>query len=441
MAIRMKEWGMLAPAPQQLDRSGQKQALIDNLNVAKRREKSIQGLSTATGDFIRDEGVRQEEREKDREQKEQEALLAEVERTGELAGFMNSLEEANKITQEEMQDIAPDQDLEYAWRQRATPHFKAAIDKLSPAARAAGEQIAAHYSEQSYITTKQQRKLARIAKARNSWNESLQHSIDKGDEGEAASWIDSVIDIFIPRDSAEEAKKSAQSAARYRQWDEQFKSAPIQTLAYYKKAKDSDLQLSDEHREELAQLSQETERGAKSALAEHLTRQILADKRIKPTSLNQVEEAGLLTKNQIERLNYNTHTNSLTAQRDYCEWQGRIDRSGDDEAELLDMKLQLATAPLNSSEKKKLFLRLTQVESVSASKRQRMNSNIWNAYRRGELGTVGDRHSLARLRQIQDLAPKLVEEEGLDKLDDLIAKCSIPEQVWVCLDDRVMDMK
>ncbi len=437
MAIRMKEWGMLAPAPQQLDRSGQKRALLDNVEVAQRRERSVQDLASGTADFIRDEGNRQEKRE----QEEEDALLAEVERTGELAGFMNSLEEANRLSQEEMQDLGADQDMEYAWKQRATPHFKAAIDKLSPAARAAGEQIAARYNERSYISTKQQLKLARIAKARNSWNESLQSSIDRGDEVEATSWIDSVVDIFIPRDSVEEAKKSAQSAARYRHWDEQFKSAPIQTLSVYKKTKDAEFQLSEEHREELTQLSEETERGARSALAEHLSRQILADKPIKPASLQQVEDAGLLTKNQIARLNYKTAKNSISAARDFCEWQGRIDRCGDDQADLLELKLQLATAPLNSSDKKKLFLRLDQSQSISASKRQRMNTSIWNAYRRGELGTMGDRHSLARLRQIQDLAPKLVEEDGLDKLDELISKHSIPEQVWVCLDDRVLDIK
>ncbi len=434
MAIRMKEWGMLAPAQQQVDRSGQKRVILDQINVAQRRERSIQHLADGVGEFTHDEGLRREKRAQD----EQDALMAEVESTGELSSFMNNLEEANRLVQEEMRDLPHDQDFEYAWKQKASPHFTAALNQLSPTARAAGEQIASHYSEQSFIATKQQRKLGRIAKARNSWNQSLQHSINRGDEAEAMSWIDSVVDIFVPRNSVAEAKQNAQSAARYRQWDEQFKASPFKALASYKNAKKDELPLNEDHKEELQQLYIDTQRGARSALVDHLSRQIIAGKPIKPTSLKQVEEAGILSQQQIQHLNYSPVRSNTKSELDYCQWQKRIDQTNDDEEDLINLKLELATAPLSQSAKKSLLLRFDQTGKLSPSKRKRMSSNIWQAYNRGDFGTRGGQHSLARLRQLQELAPSIVEEEGLDKLDALIEQYRLPEQVWVCLDDQIL---
>ncbi len=432
MAIRMKEWGMLAPAAAGVDRSGQKQAILNHVDVAQSRAQSLQQLGSGLGTYLQGEG----EREERRRLKEQEDLLNQVQSTGELSHLMNKLHEASQLSADEMQDINPDQDFEYAWKQRSTPHYKAALSSLSPASRQAGEQLANMMNQQAYIQTRQQHKLSRISQARHQWNESLQRSIDEGNENDAGNWVESVADIFIPRSDVKKAKTTAQSAARFRQWDDRFKNAPIQTLAEYKKAASNQLPHNEEHRNNLTTLYKETRLGAKSALVNELSRKILANQQMTASELQSSLDAGLISEQQVEKLTY--QPSSLPTSRNalsYCQWQQRIDLCPSVEEDLLDTKLQIASAPLATAEKKQLLLRLESNATLPENTRSSMSHSIWNAYQSGKLGTPGDSMSLARLRALQERAPQLVARDELKKLDDLIGDYSLPDPVWVCHSD------
>ncbi len=433
MAIRMKEWGMLAPAAAGVDRSGQKQAILNHVDVAQSRAQSLQQLGGGLGSYLQGEG----EREERRRLKQQEDLLNQVQSTGELSHLMNKLHEASQLSSDEMQDISPDQDFEYAWRQRSTPHYKAALSTLSPASRQAGEQLANMMNQQAYIHTRQQHKLSRISQARNQWNESLQRSIDEGNETEAANWVESVSDVFIPRSDVKRAKQTAQSAARYRQWDGRFKSAPIQTLAEYRAAASEQLPHDETHRDSLASLYSETRLGAKSALVNELSRKILANQQVSSSELQSSLEAGLITEQQVEQLSYH-QPNRLASRHEelpYCQWQQRVDICPPIEENLLDTKLRIASAALATAEKKQLLLRLEANATIPESTRSGMSHRIWNAYQSGRLGTPGDITSLARLRALQERAPQLIQRDELQKLDGLIDEHSLPDPVWVCLSD------
>ncbi len=433
MAIRMKEWGMLAPAPENVDRSGQKRAILDHIDIAQARGNSLRHLGEGIATYTQGESEREERRKKC----EEEELLNQVQSTGELTELMNQLQYASTRAAAEMEDISAGDDFDYAWRERATPHYREALAELSPASREAGQKLADIYSQRDEIQVRQQKKLSLIDRARSLWNSSLQRSVSEGDEATAALKIDSAANIFIPQQDIDKAKQTAASAANFSRWNKEFKTAPIQTLARYKKAAGDQLPYNKDHRDSLATLSRDTELGARSALVQQLSRQLLANQEITEAELQSSLDAGLISKDQLRHIT-SQHTRLPRRQEnlDYSQWQEQVDACPSDEQALLQLKLGIASSPLNKQNKKKLLLRVESNAELSDSSRQEMHRSIVNAYKAGAFGTPGDPNALARLCQLRDLAPSRIKNEGLKAFDDFISDHSLPEPVWVCHSDQ-----
>ncbi len=439
MAIRMKEWGMLAPVAENVNRSGQRQSIHSSVrhigNRAQSIEQSGHNLSHALAEEAQDEAATATTPPPEEARPSWESQIAELEKSASVGKIAKQLSEAIENTAEELYEQEESGDIDYLWDKTANSHINDAISRLDKPLREEASKLAPLYASQGKESFKSNHMLMRITHSQNDFWNTLQETIASGDEGTALQLANLAEGTLIAQEQLPEVARNISSSTRYKIWDDAFRQDPLGGLSAYRAATAQELPESEPIKAKLSQLYKDTVRASRAGAAQFLRSIIVDDKPMDEPSLARIEEAGILSDAQIEGIKKAAPHSMRMA--DYCRWQSRIDSCAPEEDQLVALQLDLAAAALPLSIKRELYARLDSQSQQDFNKRLAFQKRIEQSYEAGELGTVGDELTWQRLARLQRLLPHALADRRDESLSTLLKQFSTPKTQWI----RLRDMK
>ncbi len=434
MAIRMKEWGMLAPVAQNVNRSGQRQSIHSSVRHTGNRAQSIgqagQNLSHTLAEVADDDAASSPPPEATPSWEDQ---IAELEKSASVGKIAKHLSEAIANTAEELYEREESGDIDYLWEKTANSHINDALSSLDKPLREEASKLAPLYASQGKESFKSNHMLMRITNSQNDFWNTLQETIASGDEVTALQLASLGEGTLIAQEQLPEVERNISSSTRYKLWDDAFRNDPLGGLSAYRAASPQELPESEPIRAKLSQLHKDTLRASRAGAAQFLRGTIVDDKPMDEASLTRIEEAGILSDSQIAGIKSKSPHSLRT--KDYCQWQARIDSCAPDEDQQVALQLDLAAAALPRSSKRELFARLDRQSQQDFDKRLAFQKRVEQAYEAGQLGTVGDELTWQRLARLQKLLPQALADTREDSLSSLLQQFTTPTTQWVRLRD------
>ncbi len=345
MAIRMKEWGMLAAPGQPLH--------LRTLGVFG-WERVGRSFGAGLGDVL--EGG---------------AALAELDRVssaGELADFSTRLRSISAEVSEELRDEEV-QDWDYAWNNAAAPRLREAVQGLSAPSREAGRELARMYSAQASIEARRDRDIRRVSSARGRWEQQVESSISAGQEEQAARWLEAGRGVFVPEQDMEARRQEVRSRACRSRWETRLQASPLEALAEFSTARGGQggqLPTRKEEKEQLEQSCRRTRSSLRRELARRFSENLHAEQEPDAATLGLAVKAGLIP--QLPEQPAGGGKNLGDADR--AAWLRWLDCREEGEEGETEARLTIATASLPLAERRALLTRLERCRGVASADRR-----------------------------------------------------------------------
>ncbi len=407
MAIRMKEWGMLA-APGQ-PAHVRTQGLFGWERVGRSVGAGLGALVSGA------------------------AQLSELERvdsTGELAEFADKLRGIGREVREELAGHEV-QDWDYAWNNAAAPRIREAVQELSAPSREAGAELASLYSAQASIEARRDRELRRVTTARGRWEQQVESAVSAGQEEQAACWLEAGRGVFVPEEQMEERREEVRSRASRSRWESRLQDAPLEALAELAEAESAPasnaLPSRPQERERLQESSQRARTALRRELARRFSQHLREEQEIEPAAVEQAVKAGVIPAPAGGK------KRSLS-DSDRVAWYRWLDAREEGEESEVEARLTLATAPLTLAERRSLLVHLERTQSVAASDRRSLSNELFSLYHAGAFGCPGDAVALRALLTRLEEGAALLAEQGAAAAADWVKARRAGADAWVCFE-------
>lgn len=347
--------------------------------------------------------------------------------TGDLAAFSARLHEIGQETREELSGMEI-RDWDYSWNESCTPKLDAAIREMPESSRQAASELARSFSAQASLKARRDAELGRIDQARKQWQSRIDESVEAGDMDQAREWLEVGHGVFVPESQMEDRLKEIQSRCCLSGWRKKLQESPLQALASWED-EEQRRPLRDKERLQLEGETREIRRQLSSSLAA-LWQESLGEGRLPdPDQLALAEKAGVISTSQRHE-SLAPFRPLDTAQ--WCDWIRQIDeREENDDAAL---RLQIATSALPAEERFSLLKRMDSTDGVPVVERQAVSRRLWNMYRNGCLGCLGDQQAVQRWKKLQETGLSLLVTEGSTGVNRWLDSLPQVENRWVCFE-------
>lgn len=375
MAIRMKEWGLLAYPRQGVHLP------LNALNDWGRSGRALgQGVAAAgTGVAELADSINR------------------VMAAGNEADIADMLDEIGRETTEELMGKAVN-DWDYSWNQAYAPRVQQVLEQFSGDSRERARKMSEVYGYRYSLEGRRRMELERLHHSRRQWQKQVDAAIKRGDAEAARRWLEQGREVFVPEESMPRQLQDVQSRSLHSQWQNRLQQNPQEAL----QAWDSESAPRPQGEAELKSLETEifqARRGVFSSLALKLAAGV--EQGIEPDAaeLEQAVTAGVLPVETVQSLQQPRRELSAA---EACNWLRRIDeRSGDDDEQLV---VDIAFAPIPVEQRRVLLQRLQTGAQVPPQQRCEMSRRLWNMYHEGRFGCPGDEEALQSLGRLQEAA-------------------------------------
>ncbi len=396
MAIRIREWGMLSYPGRGVQIPLQGIATIDE--PATRLSRVIEGAAQLSAALA-----------------EQQETVTNAGNLAEFTGRLRSIEEEARA-EIDMQNV---RDWKYAWKQASESRLAEAINELPPESREAGRHLAAVYNAQASATAKRDYELGRIGLARHRWQARVDEAVERGAADEAEQWIKAGEQLFVPKPEVETRTRAARSRSLLNQWKEAFRRNASDALQMLQQ-ETAELPTEEKDREELQRLRKSGFREVCSTLADEMSTAVEAGQDPASELYEKARAVGAIkdTAGRIE------------PSPPVCDWNRRIDECPEEEEAETRLKLDILTAPLPVTERRKLLQRMRRNREIPAAARSDISRRLWNMYQSGRLGLPGDREAQQHLARLQEQA--LTAQHPPAEPERWIEKVRPKAEAWIC---------
>ncbi len=412
MAIRMKEWGMLATPGQPAH------VRTQGLFGWERVGQSLgEGLSSALH-----EGVNV------------------VRTAGELTAFSYRLRDIGRSVREELQECEVE-DWGYAWNNAASPRIAEAVQELSPDVRERGMEMARSYSTQASIEAMRDRELQRIASARSQWQQRMDEAVSAGQEEEAASLLEAGRNVFVPEEQMPSRRQELRSRACHSRWEARLQASPMETLSALteaeEKAEEGVLPSREEERRLLSQSCDRARRSLRREWAQRFSESLRAGEEPDEAALKQAAKAGIIPVVPQDP----SSRESAPSDSVRSDWRRWLDCRADGAEVEQETLLTLASAPLPLEERRALLRRLERTAQVPAADRRALSNQLYSLYQAGAFGCPGDAEAQRALLSLQEEGADLLAEQGAEAVADWVKARRAGADCWVCFEEPVVEKK
>ncbi len=385
MAIRMKEWGLLA-----YPRQG--------------AHLSLNGLNDwgRTGRVL-GQGVEQAGRGA--------AALAEslyqVQYAGDEAQITGRLEQIGRETAEELQHL-PVRDWNYSWQQAYAPRVQQLMQEFGSSSHEQIRRLSEVYGTRFSLEAQRNRELERLRESRRVWQEQLDSAVQKGDADSATRWLEQGKGIFVPESEMPQHLDQVRSGSLRARWMHQLEQEPYSTLESWSSGQEA----RPAGEEDLKAVEAEVEktRGRVfSDLVQSLVAKVEAGEEPDLAEIESAERSGVLADGAAASLQ---QPRVPMQAAESCDWLRRIDERAEQADD--ELMMEIALAPLPAEERKMLLSRLKATAALPFRQRVEMSRRLWNLYNGGHFGCPGDEEALLTLGRLQQ--------------ESLTRQCSAPEK-------------
>ena len=404
MAIRMKEWGMLAYPRQGV------QLPTHSLNDWGRSGQAFgQGLAGALHGAAELAGAMQR-----------------VSSTGSEADVAGRLEAIAQETADELRD-KPVRDWDYSWQQAYEPRLHQMLAGLDSDAREQARRMSPTYSAHHSLRARRAAEVERIRHARRRWQERVESAVQQGDAEAARRWLEQGNGVFVPAAQLPQQLESVESRSLCARWQQQMQQNPAQALADWN-APGAARPTREEELRQLRPRMEQARRELESALALQLAAAVEQGEPPDEAALEQAAAAGVLPQ---EWLAAHRRTPQPLAVADTCDWLRRIDeRAAGDDARLV---AEIALSPIPTEERRLLLRRVQSTADLPPQQRAGISRALWALYHAGRFGCPGDAAALRCLGRLQDEALQRQQTTPGDKeLRSWLETLQQSDEHWLC---------
>ncbi len=409
MAIRIKEWGMLA-APGQ---------------PAHVRTQGLYGwerVGRALGEGVSEllQGGQKL------------AGLEKVSSAGELANFSEQLRSISAEVRDELKE-GEVKDWDYAWNAAITPRIREAVQGLSAESRKGALELARAYSAQSSIEARRDREVERVSAARGHWEQQVEASVSAGQEEQATRWLEAGRGVFVPEEQMAPRLEEVRSRACRSRWEKRLHASPLETLAEISsmgREKSGLMPVREDERRGLEESCARARRSLQRELATSFSERLRAGEEIESASLELAARAGVL-QSSPERAEMLHRTPSVLTRSDWRRW---LDARDDGDQGEQEARLAIAAAPLPLEERRSLLARLERTAQVPAADRRTLSNQLFSLYSSGAFGCPSDAEAQRFLLALQDEAAELLAAQGPAAVADWLEARRAGGDNWVCFE-------
>ena len=403
MAIRMKEWGMLAYPRQGV-----------HLPVSALNDWGRSGRALGQGVAAAGTGVA-----------ELASAIKLVSDTGDEADIAGMLEEIARETTEELLE-SPVRDWDYSWKQAYTPRVQEMLRQFTGDAQERARKMSELYGSRYSLDGLRQLEVKRMRRAREHWQKQVDAAVQRGDSEAARLWMEQGTGVFVPESGLQQQLDKVQSRSLHAQWQQRMAQDPVAALTAW----DDPAEQKPREPEDAQSLEQEVQQaraGAFSALALQLAAGVEQGADPAPEELERAAAAGVLSRELLESARQSRKPLSAA---DACNWLRRIDERAPEDDESLMVEIALAPVPVE--ERRMLMKRLQGSAQVPPQKRQAVSRRLWKMYHDGCFGNPGDAEALQCLGGLQEEALLRQTSTGADDCEQWLRQLQEEADAWVC---------
>ena len=407
MAIRMKEWGLLAYPRQGVHLP------VNALNDWGRSGRLYgQGVASAVEESV--------------------GLLDAMNRVrlaGDMADISGKLDEIGKETARELLEL-PVRDWEYSWQQAYTPRVQEMLSQFHGETREQALRMSRERSEGYSLEGQRQLELQRIHHARGEWQKQVDDAVQRGDADAASLWVEQGRDVFVPEKQMQAQLENARNQSLQNRWQLQLQSAPHEALAAWQ-SEEAEKPASEREYRAVETAVQQTRSNLFHALAVQLVADVEGGREPGVAELEQAVSSGVLPRESL--VDWQKPRRAMNP-AEACDWLRRIDeRSSDADTSL---SVAVALAPIPMPQRQQLMKRLNATAALPARQRIAVSRTLRSLYNEGAFGNPGDSESLRCLGRLQEEALQRQttgqEKEVREWLESLAEK----DDEWLCFENK-----
>ena len=405
MAIRMKEWGLLAYPRQTVHLP------LNSLNDWGRTGRVLgQGVQEIGHGLV---GLA--------------PVIAQVAQAGQRAETAAMLREIGEETAEELLAL-PVRDWDYSWQQSYQPRVQHMLNQLSGEEREQAQRMSDAYSRRYSLEGRRRMELQRIRQARGRWQEQVDNAVQNGDEAAACHWMEQGRNVFVPESEMPRELGAVRRRSLYVGWQQRLQQEPYAALIAWQ----ADDARKPEDADTLKRLEGDMEH-TRQTLYKNLALQLAADveqgREPGAVLLERAVAAGVLPGEQMPAQGQTETTMSVA---DTCNWLRRIDERepGQDERLMVD----IALAPIPQEQRRLLLQRLQSTGTLPPQQRVAVSRTLWNWYQEGRFGCPGDEESLLSLGRLQEEALIRMTTETQKTTNEWLESVGKDADAWLCFE-------
>ncbi len=407
MAIRMKEWGLLAYPRQAVHLP--LNALNDWGRTGRVLGQGVQEIGHGMAELA--------------------PAIQRVTQTGSKADAVAMLNEIGAETTEELLAV-PVRDWDYSWKQSYTPRVQQMLNQFSGAEREHARKLSEEYGARFSLLGRRQMELQRIQDARTHWQKQLDSAVLSGDEEAACHWVEQGRDVFVPESEMSSRIDDARNKSLHAAWQNRLQQNPYSALAAWQ----NDEFRKPAQKEILQTLEadmQQTRKALFGKLALELASAVEQGSAPPAGMLERAAEVGILSPEQVE---LNKAEPVALSAADVCNWLRRIDER--DVADDDKLTVDIALSPIPREQRLALLQRLRATGALPPQWRSAVSRSLWNLYCEGRFGCPGDAEAMLCLGRLQETALARMTSEPVEHTTRWLEQLRDDSEDWVCFENK-----
>lgn len=404
MPIRMKEWGMKSYPAQGV------QVPLSGISGMGETAHAFGRSLAAVGAGVQ-EMMRMHER---------------VVAKGENAALQDGLQQVVQQAQQQMLNGETVPNWEESWQQTVSPMVEPLLEKIPESRREEALRVAQETLQRASLDTQRQYEVGRLNKARRQWESRVETAVKAGQEKEAISRLEEGRDVFVPEGEMEARRSKVQSLSRAESWRARLQQDPLAALTAWRSGEG---ERPEEEADEQAVASEMA--AAHGALRRRLgaeyAQSVMQGVPPSEASVAGAVSAGLWEPEDTGALH------RLTAQEE-LDWMHRAEECGDDEDAHAALQLRLATLPAPLPQRRRLMTYLETNRALPSEPRRALQTELWNLYRNGAFGCVGDAVPQQRMARLMQEGNRLLAEGDAKGTAAWLNVLRRTEKTWLCFE-------
>lgn len=409
MAIRMREWGLKAYPNQAV------QVPLSGINGMDESARAIgRGLTEMAA-------VGAESAE----------LYDRVQEQGVHTRLATALEQAVEGAREQLNKSRDPEDWNRTWEQSISPAVEQVLDTLPESRRERARGMADTMMQRAALEAQRDAELARVAESRRLWQNRVEEAVKRGDSAAAEARLEEGRDVYVPQGEMEQRRAALRSRCCAGAWSQALQQNPLTALGDWSEGRGERPEKADAEavQQEMSQARRDIRRRLGAEFAEGLHRGVAPAESV----VQEARRAGLLESDEMRLPHHDTFADS-----DALDWMRRADACEDDDDSVADMQLRLATLNTEPTRRRRLLQYFEDGRRVPHETRRDISTAVWNLYRSGRLGCMGDSMAVQRAAALMQEGRRLLHPQDgkadAEAWQQRLSALRDRKPVWVCFE-------